>query len=194
MSEKSIAIDAHAALDRRARRTRQLLAEALLNLGAEGDIDAIGVGELAGEAGVGRSTFYQHFASKDDFLIRSFVELLAATEAACAAHAPDRPDIIPSRPLFAHVAGVGAFVRSLVQSEVYPRQMAAGEAKLRVIAEANLARRMPQWSAERRREAAVFIAGGFIGLLRWWMENGLRQPPDRMQAAFERLTQSVLND
>jgi hypothetical protein len=70
--------------------------------------------------------------------------------------------------------------------------MAAGEEKLRTIAEANLGRRMPHWSKERRRETAIYIAGGFVGLLRWWMEGGLRRTPEEMQAAFERLSACAL--
>jgi len=192
MSENAITLDGRPGVDRRVKRTRDLLAEALMSLGAEGDIDALGVGDLADEAGISRSTFYQHFASKDDFLVRSFVEMLGATEAAYAAHYPQRTDILPSRPLFVHVAGAADFVRSLIRSEIYHRQMQAGEAKLRSIAEANLQRRMPQWSVEHRKEAAVFIAAGFIGLLRWWMESGMKRTPDEMQAAFRRLTESVL--
>jgi hypothetical protein len=70
--------------------------------------------------------------------------------------------------------------------------MAAGEEKLRAIAEANLARRMPQWSKDRRRETAIYVAAGFVGLLRWWMESGLKRSPEDMQAAFERLSASAL--
>lgn len=180
--------------DARAQRTRRLLAEALMSLGADGDVDAIAVGALVNEAGVSRSTFYQHFASKDDFLVRSWLDLLGATERAYAARYPERPDILPSRPLFHHVAGATDFVRSLVRSEVFHRQMAAGEVKLREIAEANLKRRMLHWPRERQREAAVFIAAGFVGMLRWWMEGGLKQPPEKMQAAFERLVQGVLEE
>jgi AcrR family transcriptional regulator len=191
MSEKT-AIDVHAGIDKRARRTRELLADALLMLGAKSDIDDLAVGDLAEGAGVSRSTFYQHFASKDDFLVRSWVNLLQATEDACAQHFPDRADVIASKPLFHHVAQARDFVRSLVRSEIYPRQMAAGEERLRVIAETNLARRMPHWTKERRRETAIYIAGGFVGLLRWWMENGLKRSPEDMQAAFERLSASAL--
>jgi AcrR family transcriptional regulator len=194
MSNRVTALEVNSGADPRARRTRRLLAEALMSLGAEGNVDDLAVGELVSEAGVSRSTFYQHFASKDDFLVRSFVDMLGATEKAYAAHYPDRSDILPSRPLFHHVASAGDFVRSLIRSEVYLRQMAAGEAKLREIADANLKRRMPDWNARQRREAAVFIAAGFIGLLRWWMEGGLKQSPERMQAAFERLSCSVLGD
>jgi hypothetical protein len=80
----------------------------------------------------------------------------------------------------------------MAQSEVFPHQMAAGEAKLREIADDNLAKLKPAWSSESRREAAIFIAGGFIALLRWWIQSGLRQDAEKMQAAFERLTKSVL--
>jgi len=191
MSEK-IAIDVHARIDKRAKRTRELLADALLALGAASAIDDLAVGDLAEGAGVSRSTFYQHFASKDDFLVRSWVNLLQATEDACAQRFPDRADIIASKPLFHHVAQARDFVRSLIRSEIYPRQMATGEEKLRAIAESNLARRMPHWSKERRRETAIYIAGGFVGLLRWWMESGLKRSPEDMQAAFERLSASAL--
>jgi len=192
MSEKIVSIEVHGGIDRRARRTRELLADALLALGAENELDDLAVGDLADGAGVSRSTFYQHFASKDDFLLRSWVNLLEATEAAYAKHYPERADIIASKPLFHHVAQARDFVRSLVRSEVYPRQMAAGEEALRAIAEANLGRRMPHWSKPRHRETAVYIAGGFVGLLRWWMESGLKRSPDEMQAAFERLSASAL--
>jgi AcrR family transcriptional regulator len=194
MSEKTLSVRGTVRVDRRVKRTRELLAEALMSLGAEGDVDELSVGDLAGEAGISRSTFYQHFASKDDFLVRSFVEMLGATENAYAAHYPERTDILPSRPLFHHVASAGDFVRSIVRSEVYLRQMAAGEAKLRTIAEANLKRRMPHWCADRRRETASYIAGGFVGLLRWWMEGGLKRTPDEMQAAFRRLSENAVRE
>jgi len=191
MSEKTV-ISVPAGADARVRRTRRLLADALMSLGAEGSVDELAVGQLVDEAGISRSTFYQHFASKDDFLVRSFVDLLSATDAAYRQRVPDSDDILPSRPLFHHVASAADFARSVARSEIWPQQMAAGELKLREIAEANLERRMPNWSAEERREAAVFIAAGFIGLLRWWVGAGLKQSPERMQAAFERLSQSVL--
>lgn len=70
--------------------------------------------------------------------------------------------------------------------------MAAGEAKLREIAEGSLARLKPDWPRDRRRETAVYVAGGFIGLLRWWMESGLKKSPNEMQAAFERLTRAAM--
>ncbi len=181
-------------IDRRAWRTRQLLAQALIELGGERGIDGIEVGELAEAAGIGRSTFYMHYANKEDFLIASFVNLIAMAEAALAAKYPDRADLAPSGPLFNHVYEASGFAREIARSEVFPRQMAAGEAKVRAIVEANLKRLKPDWTLQRRRESAVYVAAGFIGLLRWWMETGVKQTPQRMQEVFARLTLRTLED
>lgn len=179
-------------IDRRALRTRHLLTQALMELGAAGRVDALDVGALAATAGIGRSTFYAHFANKQDFLTRSFTDMIKMMERAEAAADPDRADLLPARSILAHVADAREFAARMADSEELPRMMAAGETTLRDIAQANLARRFPAWSPERRRETAVYVAGGFVGLLRWWLENGVAHPPERVLAAFERLTKSAL--
>lgn len=190
MSENSI----HIGIDRRVARTRMLLADALMSLGAARGVEVIDVSDLVEEAGIARSTFYAHFAGKDDFLIRSFVNMLAATDTAYRKAYPDNTEVLPSKALFHHVHDARDFALRVAQSEIFPHQMAAGEAKLCEIVEANLARLRPNWNTEQRREAAIYIAGGFIGLLRWWMLSGLKQTPNKMQSAFERLTRNVLED
>jgi AcrR family transcriptional regulator len=180
-------------IDARTLRTRNLLAEALMTLGVARGVDELDVGEIVEEAGVARSTFYAHYAGKDDFLVRSFVNMIAATEAAVRENYPEREDLLPSRALIHHVHEAQEFARRIATSEAFPAQMAAGEVKLREIAETNLTRLKPEWARERRRETAVYVAGGFIGLLRWWMESGLKKTPEEMQAAFERLTRSAMD-
>ena len=54
--------------DRRTRRTYQALRHALVDLMERKNYDAITVQELLDQADVGRSTFYNHFYDKDDFL------------------------------------------------------------------------------------------------------------------------------
>ncbi|GAN00537.1 transcriptional regulator of TetR family [alpha proteobacterium U9-1i] len=193
MSDSKTGTDLFTGIDRRAARTRRLLAEAMFSLGAkDADIDALEVSDIAEEAGVSRSTFYQHFASKDDFLVRSFVDMIARTEAAYAERYPDRTDVLPSRALFTHIGDARGLSAAMTRSTVYARQMRAAELKLREIAEANLERRRPDWSPVQRQEAAVFIAGGFIALLKWWREGGHKHTPQRMQEAFEQLVGRVL--
>src|SRR5689334_24059575 len=63
--------------DRRVRRTRRLLREALLALVAEKGYDRVTVQDVLDRADVGRATFYAHFRDKDDLLVSGFDELRA---------------------------------------------------------------------------------------------------------------------
>ncbi|NBD35141.1 MAG: TetR family transcriptional regulator [Chloroflexi bacterium] len=56
-------------VDRRVRRTRRRLGEALVALIAERGYDTLTVEEIAERADVGRTTFYSHYQDKDDLLL-----------------------------------------------------------------------------------------------------------------------------
>ncbi len=55
-------------MDPRVARTRTSLQNALLDLARERPLDAITVADIAAEAGVNRSSFYQHYADKNQLL------------------------------------------------------------------------------------------------------------------------------
>lgn len=57
--------------DRRVRRTREMLHEAFLDLMIEKGYDDITVQDVIDRANVGRSTFYSHFADKEQLLIEA---------------------------------------------------------------------------------------------------------------------------
>src|SRR5262249_48157020 len=61
--------------DRRIQRTRRTLHEALLALIRERGWDAVTVQDVCARADVGRSTFYVHFADKEELLLSGFAEL-----------------------------------------------------------------------------------------------------------------------
>src|SRR6202007_2792134 len=72
--------------DRRIERTREAIAGAFNSLIFEGRrYDRIRVADLIARAGVGRSTFYEHYRSKDDVLAETirhpFAMLAAAVDA-----------------------------------------------------------------------------------------------------------------
>ena len=66
-----------AAPDRRVLRTRRQLRTALINLILERGWDAVSVSDVCARADVGRSTFYAHFADKEELLFSGFEELHA---------------------------------------------------------------------------------------------------------------------
>lgn len=62
--------------DRRVRRTRRRLKEALLALIDEQGYEGITIEDITGRADVGRSTFYSHYTSKEDLLFSGFDQWL----------------------------------------------------------------------------------------------------------------------
>ncbi|HVV34264.1 MAG TPA: TetR/AcrR family transcriptional regulator [Vitreimonas sp.] len=181
-------------IDRRAARTRDLLNQALIDLGAERGVDAIDVSDLVNAAGIARSTFYGHYSSKEDFLLRSFVGMIGACERGEREQIPDRTALAPARYLFAHVYSAQEFAKQFVHSEISGEMFIAGEAKLREIIDENLKARMPNWDAPRRHETAIYIAAGLMGLMRWWMLSGFKRTPEQMEAAFARLSEAALRE
>jgi len=58
-------------LDKRTARTRNALSNAFADLVMSKSYDSISVNEIIEKAEIGRSTFYQHYSSKDDILASS---------------------------------------------------------------------------------------------------------------------------
>jgi AcrR family transcriptional regulator len=178
-------------IDKRAQRTRRALADALMTLAPQEGFDALEVSKLASTAGVGRSTFYNHFADKDDFLINSFAGMIAGFDAE-AQRRPDYQSMLPAREVFKHVEEARDFALALATSGQYARTQAQREDRLRVVAERNLARLRANLPATQRAEVAVILAGAFASLMRWWIEGGMRQSSAHMAGLYETLTARVL--
>lgn len=75
-------------VDRRVARTRATLREALLRLILERGWDGTSVLDVCDRADVGRSTFYSHFADKEELLLSGFDELHRMLVAAPPAPGP----------------------------------------------------------------------------------------------------------
>lgn len=178
-------------MDERVARTRQRLAHALIALGRTRDLEDIRVGDLVRAAGVGRSTFYAHFRDRDDFLGQSFAGMIAACDGAARREGLSS-DVLPIAHVVMHIAGNETFSRRVAPSRSMEVMLAAGERKLRLIAEANLERLAHRLQAEERRQTAAFLAGAFVGQLRLWLQNDFRTAPQTLIVSHRRLTAGVL--
>ena len=69
--------DSSQAKDRRSERTRQALLEAFVSLLFQRKYSQIRVSDIIDHAKVARSTFYDHFTSKDDILTHSMASMYA---------------------------------------------------------------------------------------------------------------------
>ena len=78
-------------LDRRSQRTRKAVFDAFTRLIFTRRYSAIRTSDLIEEAGVGRSTFYEHFRNKDDVMVWAIDPIFAPlAEAAAGRGSPSR--------------------------------------------------------------------------------------------------------
>lgn len=77
--------------DRRVQRTRRALREALIELILERGWDDVSVQHVCDRANIGRSTFYTHFADKEELLIGSLDDLRKGLRELAQIEASGRP-------------------------------------------------------------------------------------------------------
>ena len=103
-------------IDRRAERTRRALGEALIALLKERCYDSIRTADISDMANVGRSTFYEHYKSKDELLLVNAEWLLRVlAEPARQAWRPE-----PLVDAVNHIWNHRAIIRSLSAQAVFP--------------------------------------------------------------------------
>jgi len=152
--------------------------------------DAISVQNICDRADVARSTFYTHFADKEELLAGGLEDLgkaLARLRASPAAradplgfvrglidHAHERRDLF--RALVGQRSGHPVYwrFRTLVISLV--RQDLAGVVTGRLPVEA----------------VSHYVAGAFLELLTWWIDGGTDVSPAGLETIFRRMTAPVL--
>jgi AcrR family transcriptional regulator len=169
--------------DPRALRTRQALREALVSLIIERGWDAIGIRDVCQRAGIGRSTFYTHFADREELLLAGYDDLRKMLRRASAAEGRRRA-LAFTLPLLEHAEENKRMFRALVgrrSSEM------AKSGLLRLIIELTREDLAPLGEA-----TAQYVAGAFFQLLVWWVDSRSQLGPGDIDALFRRLTAPVL--
>jgi AcrR family transcriptional regulator len=171
--------------DRRSQRTRHLLSAAFVQLLKEKGYSAITVSDIIERADIGRSTFYSHFRDKDDLFVHELdrvIELLSH-------RIPNQEDMpfFPSLGLFRHVGEEYELYKALIWTP--------GIDLLIKHMQTSLSHRIEQGLEESGNEYDVpipilanFIAGSFLTLLKWWLENKMVYSPEDMDVMFRKLT------
>ncbi len=181
-----------ARVDRRAIRTRNSIARAVIRLGQELGVDRLTVRDLSQAAGVSRSTFYAHYGSLEDYLSRSFAAMLE-NMAMHAEHraGPDDQRVLQCELILEHIAAAPGYVAVISRSRYRPRMLIAGEERLRRVVERRLELFRPRLTPVARSDAARFVAGGFVAMLRHWMESGMATTPGEFRTRFEALIDRI---
>jgi AcrR family transcriptional regulator len=146
--------------DQRVRQSREAIVESFDGLVLSRPYDDIHVADIVGNAGVGRSTFYEHFRSKDELLRHSVTAVLGVLADA------------------ATDAGDGGSIRCMLDHFLENRR--ASRALLNGPSAAPIERRHAELIEARLSGAALIIplrlaaaqvASGQLGLVREWLER-----------------------
>ncbi len=159
--------------DRRSQRTRHLLSAALV--------------ELIKETNVGRSTFYAHYRDKDDLLVGELDRVMDVLSRDIPHEPREENRFFPSLGLFRHVGEQYELYKALVWGP--------GIDLLIKHMQKSLSKRIEQGLKESKKEFSVpvpvvanYIAGSFLNLLKWWLENKMIYSPEQMDEIFQKLT------
>jgi len=173
--------------DRRSQRTRHSLSEALVKLIREKDYNTITVSDIIQRANVGRSTFYAHYRDKDDLLVGELDRVIDVLDRHIPHESHEENSFFPSLGLFRHVGEEYDLYRALVWG--------SGVDLLFKHVQKSLSKRIEQSLQESRREFDVpipilanFVAGSFLTLLKWWLDNKMIYSPEQMDEIFKKLT------
>ena len=175
--------------DRRTRRTRRSLSDALFNLIREKHYDSITVQNVIDLADVGRSTFYAHYRDKEDLFLSGWERLLDEFARHIKWENVGRERTIPVLELFRHVQEFYDLYRGLARSRKLDLLYKNGVSYLTKSIEKQLISYLadkPQPSAP----AAVmsnYLASEVFSLLRWWLEHNRPYTPERMDEIFHEL-------
>jgi AcrR family transcriptional regulator len=173
------------AQDRRVKRTRILLAKALIALTLEKGYDAVTIRDITQRADIGYATFFRHYHDKDALLLdvlevvlEELIELLLPPSSEADS---DQMGTL----LFQYVQEHSEVCRVLLGSR-------GSTSMTRHIFDAATKRvlmnRTPAENAVVPPEiAAHHLVASSIALIQWWLEHDMPHPPERMGMIYHAL-------
>jgi AcrR family transcriptional regulator len=178
-------------MDRRVRRTRDALGDALVELMHEKPFSAITVQLVLDRAGIGRSTFYAHYRDKDDLFLSDVEDFFEGMASLLSRRGERSNRVTPVREFFAHVVEWKEFHNALVASAKVRDVTELGQGYFARAIEQRLAevQRIPTTSLSRTAIAHA-LAGALLSLLSWWIDRGMPASPAEMDDIYHRMVWS----
>jgi AcrR family transcriptional regulator len=174
--------------DRRVLRTRTMLREALVSLMCERGWEAVNIQMLCERANVGRSTFYTHFADKEELLVSGFDDLRRMM---VAQRAPAEGRIGFVRGLIEHAYENKRLFRALIGRR---SGQVVQERFRRLVLELTRDELEGLGAPAGQLDAiARYVGGAFTELLIWSLDKPKPISPDELEQLFQELTAGVLD-
>ncbi len=179
-------------MDRRQRRTRKLLGDALMALIAEKGFGDLSIEEICERADVARRTFYSHFTDKHELLwstVESVFDRLADDLTRLDADSLLVNGKPLTYPVFKHVEENAPLYRVMLSEDGsmhFILRLLAYLSQLSFEKHAPL-RQMARHISVEPTFTAHFLAGALVNLIVWWLERDLHPPAETMAYTFSQL-------
>lgn len=175
--------------DRRIRKTKAALYQALVGQVLEKGYEAVTVQDLLNAADVGRSTFYTHFSGKEDLLRLGFAQLRDELAAATGGQGPGSA-VAFSLPLLRHAQAHAPLYRAMMGE----RGATVAQFQIRALVSELVrqdlrGRSLPE--ALPLDLAVEALVGAFLTMLLFWLEKRPKLTPEAVDAAFREVVVGI---
>lgn len=176
--------------DRRTEKSKRALTRALIELMIEKGYESTTVADVAERADVGRSTFYAHFADKENLLRESLQGLRAHLDAAALGtrKPPVHPVLAFSLPMLEHIGEAKDLFCAVVS-----RRSTAVDLVHQMLVDL-VEEKLKEVPAHARGKGPValgltaqHIVGSFLAVCSWWMSEQPELTPAEVDGAFQQL-------
>ncbi|MDR1972314.1 MAG: TetR/AcrR family transcriptional regulator [Treponema sp.] len=183
------------AADRRTRRTRDRLRQALITMLLEKDIKDVTVSELAGMADVNRGTFYLHYRDVQD-LFRQIEDELVNEFSRYIVKYKNRPALL-------RMPTLGELIQYIAMNEEVCRVLIRSPDSTfiaRIIqlsrpgSRTEFRRYYKRWNEESCDYYFDFICYGSIAILRRWLESGMKESVAQISLLADRMIANCIEN
>ena len=179
--------------DRRTQRTQHSLTHAMVELVTEKRFDDITVQNLIDRADIGRSTFYSHFRDKEDLFQKNWERFIDFCAEQIIWEKAGKDSFMPIVFLFDHLKDVQPFYQGLVRSRKSDALMKSGVEHLAQRITEALPARIGETPSIPIPVLANYLANELFMLLKWWLDERMPYPPERMDQIYHELVNPTLN-
>lgn len=174
-------------IDRRIIKTKKAIHEAFLTLFYTKSLESITINDIADLADLNRGTIYLHYSDKYDLLDHLIDEHIQNMIGFCDpnSHAGIREELTP---LFEYLQKNIAFLTVMFATH----KAAVFRKHLTSVISANLKDKLAQNSGIDPKISelhAQFLTSAFVGMVEWWVEQGMPHSPEFMAIQLEKLFQ-----
>ncbi len=182
-------------MDRRVRRTRDALGDALIETMLKQPFDSITVQQVLDRARIGRSTFYAHFRDKNDLFLSDLEDFFEQMSTLLIRRREVSRRLAPVRELFAHVADMRHVQLAFIASGKHGDFLEMGQEYFaRAIAQRLAGMKQTRSLPPSRRNAiAQASAGALLSLMLWWVDHGAAASPEEMDDLYHQLIWSGIS-